>query len=130
MAFATVDEVRALWPGATATDDQIDAKVRVASAYLRSLYPTIPDDVLPAGLADTLMGVTVAMVKRSMLSDSTDNVESFTRSAGQFQESRKFRNSEGNLYLTAQEREIIESALAGVGAGRRRGMRTVEATGW
>ncbi|GAB3946755.1 hypothetical protein [Corynebacterium tapiri] len=123
MSFATAEEFRALWPQAQGSDAEIEAKLRVATAYLRSLFD-LP--VVPSGhLGDVLMGVVVAMVKRSMLADSGGNMQSTGHTAGPFSETVSYRNSEGNLYITAQEREVIQAALA----GRHGGMRSIDAIG-
>lgn len=125
--FATPDDLRQRWPGAPANDGQIAALIEDATAWLAALYsiPTPPS----ASLAGVLRMVVCAMVKRAMLAESHEHVESINQTAGPFGQNQSFRNSEGNLFLTRAEKDLLDEALAQE-AGHARGMRTVEATGW
>lgn len=124
-AFATADDVRLRWAGAPANDGLIEAVLEDAAVWLRAWYPSIP-----AEPSDTLLSalrmVSVSMVKRSLLSADNGHLESMTDTAGPFSQARSFRNPEGNLFLTAQERTMLDRAL-GVELGRGSGMRMVEA---
>lgn len=128
VAFATAEDVRLRWSGAPEDDAQINGLLEDATSWLQVLYPTIPSQ--PSGkLAGVLRIVVCAMVKRSLLAEENEHLDSLNQSAGDYSENRSFRNSEGNLFLTRQEREMLDKALAQE-TGTPRGMRTVEATGW
>lgn len=125
--FATPDDLRKRWSGAPADDGQVTAIIEDASAWLSALYdiPASPGEKL----AGVLRLVVCSMAKRSLLSAENDHLDSLAQSAGVFGETRSFRNSEGNLFLTKAERDLLDAALA-QDAGKQRGMRTVEAKGW
>lgn len=103
----------------------LEALLADASLWVATLYqvPDQPSD----RLAGVLRLIVCAMVKRALLSEGTDHLDSVSEAAGPFSQSRSFRNSEGNFFLTAAEKALLESALADGGFG---GMRSVEAVGW
>lgn len=125
VAFATTEDVRARWAAAPTDDTTLSALLEDAALWLSAWFPSIPDP--PSGkLAGVLKLVSVAMVKRALMSADTDHLVALTDSAGTFSQSRTFRNPDGNLFLTSQERTMVERALDHA-LGRGSGMRTVEA---
>ncbi|MCI6205780.1 MAG: hypothetical protein SPK00_07725 [Corynebacterium glucuronolyticum] len=125
VAFATVEDVRARWATFPSDDGVITTLLEDATVWLRSWFPSIPDSP-GENLAGALRMVSVSMVKRALLSQETSHLQSQSYTAGPFAESRSFRNSEGNLYLTGQEQQMLENALAIEGGGNS-GMMCVEA---
>lgn len=125
-AFATGDDLRARWSLAP-DGDQADAVLEDASVWLQAMYdlPDKPSEKLSA----VLRIIVCSMAKRALLSENTDHVESLSQTAGAFSQSSSFRNSEGNMFLTRAEREMLDKALDDE-LNRSRGMRTVEAVSW
>lgn len=126
--FAASEDVRLRWAQAPEGNAVLDARIEDASVWLRAMFPKIPQTLSPQ-LAGVLKVVVCAMVKRAMLSDGADNLAQLSHTAGPFTQSQTFRNAEGNLFLTAQERDMLEAALESE-IGGRGGMMTMEATGW
>lgn len=126
LAFATADDLRARWSLAP-DGDQADAVLEDASVWLEATYdiPTRPSEKLAA----VLRLIVCSMAKRALLADGTENVDSLSQTAGPFAQSTSYRNSEGNLYLTKAEREMLDKALADE-LGHSRGMRSIEAVSW
>lgn len=126
-AFATVADLRARWSAAPVDDARVEVLLEDAGLWLASWF------LLPAVLSDDLSGVlrmvSCSMVKRALLSQDVGHIESQQVTAGPFSQTQKFSNPDGNLYLTVQERQMVEKALD-TAAGRRRGMFTVEAESW
>lgn len=127
VAFATDQDLGLRWADAP-VGPAVGALLEDASAWLRASFPAIPETPSP-NLAAVLRLVVCAMVKRALLAGEHDHLDSHNLSAGPFTENRSYRNSEGNLFLTKAERDMLDSALAQE-SGRPRGMRTMEATGW
>lgn len=124
MVFASPEDVRARWDGAPDDDRRLAVLLADAAVWLLSTFPQIPDT--PTGkLAHVLQMVSCSMVKRALVAADNDHLDSIAQSAGVFSQTRSFRNSEGNFYLTSQERTMIENALGSAGA-----MMSVESTGW
>lgn len=126
MAFATGDDLRERWSRAPA-GAQADAVLEDASVWLSATFaiPEPPSDKLAA----VLKLITCAMAKRALLAENTEHVQQLSNTAGPFAQAATYRNSEGNLFLTGAERDMLEKALA-VELGRSRGMTTIEATSW
>lgn len=126
MVFATGDDLRARWSRAPA-GAQADAVLEDASVWLSATFaiPEPPSDKLAA----VLKLITCAMAKRALLAENTEHVQQLTNTAGPFSQGATFRNSEGNLYLTGAEREMLEKVLAD-DRGSSGGMITVEAEAW
>ncbi|MHD0252639.1 Gp19/Gp15/Gp42 family protein [Corynebacterium diphtheriae] len=122
--FAEVRDVRLRWGAAPDNDDVLEALIEDASVWLKALYPSIPSDP-DARLRGVLKLIVCSMVKRASLEAGTDNLASVSETAGPFTHQMTFRNSDGNLFLTQQEREMLESALDSGG-----GMVSVEAVLW
>lgn len=126
--FATVDDVRLRWVNAPAvvTDEVIGAALADAEVWLRASYPMIPESPEPT-LARVLSLVSSSMVRRSLMAADRDGVTQQQASAGPFSQSVSYRNPEGDLFLTAQERRMLENALDAAGADAAVSM---EAHGW
>ena len=99
------------------TDEELDQLLDDASVFLRASFVGIPEDP-PETLRNVLRVVTIALVKRTLLADQNDNAESVTDTAGPFTTTQSFRNSEGNLYISGQEREMIHNELAHIQGDR------------
>lgn len=69
----------------------------------------------------TLTRIVCQMVKRAMLADDTAGVQSATQTTGPFSDTVAYSNPDGDLYLTASERQSL-------GADRRRAF-TIRMTG-
>lgn len=126
--FATVEDVRRRWVNASGgvTDEVIQAVLEDAEVWLRASYPVIP--ARPVGqLSRVLALVSVSMVKRSLLAADRDGVSQQQATAGPFSQSMSYRNPDGDLFLTAQERQMLETALDDAGADSAVSM---EAVGW
>lgn len=125
LVFATRRDLELRWADAVDSGTDLEALLADASLWVATLYqvPDQPSD----RLAGVLRLIVCAMVKRALLSEGTDHLDSVSEAAGPFSQSRSFRNSEGNFFLTAAEKALLESALADGGFG---GMRSVEAVGW
>lgn len=125
VAFATTEDVRDRWANAPDNDRLIGAKLEDAEVWLRSWFPGLPGE--PTGdLAAALKMVSSSMVKRSLSAADVEQFESFTDGAGPFSRSRKFRNPDGDLFLTKQEQTMLQRAL-NAALGVSTGFRSVEA---
>ena len=113
------------------TEDEIGYVLEDASSFLRSTYIQIPDE--PEGtMLTALRVVTIAIAKRALLAERnaqlTGGAESITDTGGPFSFIQSFRNSEGNLYISSQERELIENELGKIEGSRQ--FRCLTAEGW
>ncbi|ALA68553.1 Gp19/Gp15/Gp42 family protein [Corynebacterium lactis] len=126
--FATVDDVRVRWQNAPASvrDESIVAVLDDAEAWLRASYPQIPP-VPDEPLRKVLALVSVAMAKRALAATDRGGITQQQASAGSFSQSTSYRNPDGDLFLSGQEREMLESALQDFSAN---GAVSMEATGW
>lgn len=116
MSFATHEELSARWPSLVADPARAQALLEDAAVWLRVWYPAIPEP--PTGaLSDVLKLVSLQMVRRALRSESYDGRESMSETAGPYSVSVKLSNPDGNLFLTAQERDGLE-ALLGAKASR------------
>lgn len=126
--FATVQDVRTRWrgypDGLEATT--VEALLSDAAVWLRATFPTIPENP-PPGVADVLRVVSVAMVKRALLADGSEGLTQQQATAGSFSVSQSYSNPNGALFITGQERAMLEAALDDAGAN---GARSMEAGGW
>lgn len=97
-----------------------------AEAWLRASYPQIPET--PVGnLQKVLVLVSVAMAKRALAATERGGVTQQQNTAGPFSQSTSYRNPDGDLYLSAQERQMLETALQDFSTNDAVSM---EATGW
>lgn len=125
VAFATPEDVRARWAAAPAEDTALTALLEDAALWLSAWFPGIPEQP-GERLSGALKLVSVSMVKRALLAEDSDHLESASETAGPFAQSRTFRNPDGNLYLTSQEQKMLRRALDAE-LGLSGGMRTIEA---
>ena len=112
MAFATIEDLEARWrtlseaevPKATALLDD-------ASAILVAQVDVDPTDEQQATL---LKVVCCSMVTRSMVASESDvyGISQLDYGMGPFSQAAHFSNPNGDLYLTAQERQLL-----GIGSG-------------
>ena len=129
-AYASPDDLRArarrLIPDSM-EDSDLQVLLEDASVFLRATYPTIPESP-DALLPSVLRVVTVAIVKRALLAEKnaefSDGAQSVTDTAGPFTSTLSFRNSEGNFFISAQERTMLENALS------KQRFRCITAEGW
>ncbi|MDK8497566.1 Gp19/Gp15/Gp42 family protein [Corynebacterium accolens] len=126
VAFATESDLQARWSLAP-EGEQALAVLEDASVWLQAMY-SLPDNPSEK-LASVLRIIVCSMAKRALQSENTDHMESLSQTAGPFSQSSSFRNSEGNLFLTKAEREMLDKALDEE-LNRSRGMRTIEAGSW
>lgn len=126
--FATVDEVRTRWRGYPAglENDTVEALLSDAAVWLRATFPGIPETP-PESLSGVLRVVSAAMVKRALLADGAEGLSQQQATAGSFSYSQSYSNPNGALYITGQERAMLEAALDDAGAN---GARSMEAGGW
>ena len=115
--LTTVHDLLTRWPSCTAETPQLEALIGDAEAWLHAQYPHIPDDPQQP-LRGVIVSVTCPMVKRALLSSDYAGLASYSEGFDGFSYQSQFRNSEGNLYLTAQERAVLEKALDGAGLVR------------
>lgn len=129
-ALATVDDLRARWPGPGEVDEQrAEAAIGDATAYIlaavRGLYD--PDDALHAAAVRT---VCCSMALRALSAGQGDagfGVTQFSQTATSFTESRSFQNPTGDLYFTSGERKMLAQAM---GVGRSRIWAVEPEIGW
>lgn len=126
--FATSRDVRLRWQTAPAsvTDDAIEAVLDDAEAWLRASYPQIPATP-DEKLRKVLALVSVSMAKRALAATDRGGITQQQATAGSFSQSTSWRNPDGDLFLSGQERQMLESALQDFSADRAVSM---EATGW
>lgn len=126
--FATVGDLRARWPNMPPLDEaMVEAALSDASDML--VEQGVDTTEVKAG---TLRRIVCAMARRSLVMPAADGLglESIQEGAGPFQQTLKYSNPMGDLYLTKQER-------AALGLGRQRAFevdllagREAEAPGW
>lgn len=121
MVYADLAELTIRWPEAP-QDESTVTRLEDASNWLAASYP-IPDE-LSERLESVLVMLVCAMVRRSMEAKQS-NVTQQTHVAGPFTQSYTFKPAEGVFFLTAQEKDLLETAL---GLNRRFTQRS--ATGW
>lgn len=125
--FATADDLRARWASMpqNLSDEAVQAQLDDAGLRVVTMFPQIPER--PEGrLADVLRMVVCAMVRRALLPAEMEGVDSFTDTQGPFSTTMKYRNPAGDVFITRQEREMIEAALGGSSSG----FVNVSAEGW
>lgn len=118
-AFATTDDLAARWKDLT-DDETIRADVLLgdAAVWLRAWFPTL-DARIQGGEVDAQAALIVscAMVKRAMLGINNAGQESsnLSETMGPFmsQSQVKFRNPDGDLYVTGQEADLLDGRPSG-----------------
>jgi hypothetical protein len=111
MAYATVADLEARWRTLT-SDEQVRATVLLDDAAVRidAACPFLPLDPPTAEDASKLAArkiVSCEMVKRAMASVGGVGVESLQQGAGPYQETVKYTNPTGDLYLTKADRTLL-----------------------
>lgn len=125
--LATFEDLLARWPECPMEQPQAQVLLDDASAWLQVMYPEI--GVAPAApVAGVVRMVVCQMVRRVANTVEAAGVASLTDTAGPFTWTKSMSNPDGNFYLTAQEKALLEAALSG--SGRSRGMCCVEGVGW
>ena len=109
-AFANYEDLSKRWKGFDAADEAMaDQLLADAAVWLRVWVPQAP--VLAAtntDLAEALVIVSCAMVKRALLNGDNEGQSSSQETIGPFQYQIAFRNPEGNLFLYQKELEMLE----------------------
>lgn len=110
--FATVEDLKARWPGfPNGADAHASVLIEDASQLILDTVPSAK--YAPAA---TLRRVTCSMVKRAMNTpDDLDGISQMSQTVGGVNMSISPSNSSGDLYLTKAER-----AALGAGSGRSR----------
>lgn len=123
--YATVADLRASWRTWPNDLDEDTAKAVLSNAADRLNaefdIPASPSSRVLAALRIASMD----MAKRALLGDGHENTANEMNTAGAFTQQRQFRNSDGALFLTTQERQMLEAAL-----GSTAGAGSFEAVGW
>lgn len=112
MAYATVDDLAAGWPGwQKLTDDEratADTMLKRASAQLDTMLARhrVKVDESDATQAMNLCAVCCNMVRRAM-SPSYEGVQSFAQSVGSTNVSINYRPNDGSFKLTRDEEDLL-----------------------
>lgn len=102
-AFATVSDLEARWRPLTEAE-RVSAQVLIADASQLIIDERGSTSDVSTG---TLKRVVCAIVKRAMAGPGGIGVESLQTMAGPYQESVKYSNPTGDLYLTRAERKAL-----------------------
>lgn len=115
--FATVDDLKTRWQGYPPGLDDATAMAVLAdaTAWLAAAYPELSGDV-DDPVAGVARVVCVNMAKRALLGDGAEGLASVTFTAGEFSNHQAYRNPEGALYITRQERGLLDAVLSPGGA--------------
>ncbi|WP_072814281.1 Gp19/Gp15/Gp42 family protein [Rhodococcus zopfii] len=109
-AFATHEDLSKRWKGFDAADAAMaDQLLADAAVWLRVWVPQA--SALAAtntDLAEALVIVSCAMVKRALLNGDNEGQSSSQETIGPFQYQVAFRNPEGNLFLYQKELDLLE----------------------
>ena len=127
-AFASHEDLEARWkPLSDEEQARADVLLEDASVWLGEWFPGLESRVAAGELAATIPTmVACAMVKRAMVSSGMEGVtyaqESEVYGPMSHQSGRTFKNPEGNLYITALERDLLD--------GQPSGAVSMECSGW
>ena len=110
VAYATSDQLASRWHALDEDEESTAGELlEDAAVWLRIWFPgldaRIADGRIEARAAEM---VSCAMVKRAMIASGREGQSSGMEVMGPFTSQAAFRNPEGNLYLTAQEVNLIE----------------------
>ncbi|GAA1881950.1 hypothetical protein [Williamsia serinedens] len=126
--YATIEDLASRWTiPANVEGGTVDTLLADASVWLRSWFPNL-DGLVEHGVIDPSAPVMVScsMVKRAILNADTEGARSEQRSqtAGVYTDStnRVFSNPEGNLYITAEERNLLQGQPATAASVMARGL--------
>ncbi|MDJ0454411.1 Gp19/Gp15/Gp42 family protein [Gordonia amicalis] len=109
-AYATPSDLAARWRVLTGLEDsQAETLLSDAAVWLRVWFPDL-DARIEAGDVDAQVAVMLscAMVKRAMIASGHEGQSSGLAVMGPFTEQVVFRNPEGNLYITEQEKILLD----------------------
>lgn len=107
MAYATVEDLVARWHALEGAEaDRAGVLLEDAAAMLGALVEVDPED---GGQAELLKIVSCSMVIRAMLASESDayGVSQLDYGMGPFNQAAHFANPNGDLYLTAQEKQML-----------------------
>lgn len=107
--FASPYDVAVRWRPLTAAEESV-AEVLVfdASTLIRQRFPGIDGQVTSGAVdPDILTMVVAGMVKRAMLSPTSDGVSQQSQTAGPFSQSQTYANPLQNVFLTAADLVLI-----------------------
>ena len=116
--YATVEDLRLHWPEAPADDAVLAHKLWEAEVHVLALYRDIPqrieDDLLDPAVVTLVL---CRMVKRALqpATNGMEGLSSISQGAGPFSRSLNFTGTDGAMYLTKADRNLLGS---GRGAGR------------
>lgn len=127
-AYATAEDLQARWK-TLSPEEQARAATLLgdASLWLREWFPDLDARIASGSIeAGIALMVACAMVKRAMIASGLEGVTYAQDSEiyGPFshQTGRTYKNPEGNLYVTAAERDLLE--------GRTSDAISMECAGW
>lgn len=107
MAYATVEDLAARWHALEGAEaDRAMVLLEDTAAMLGALVEVDPED---GGQAELLKIVSCSMVIRAMLASESDayGVSQLDYGMGPFSQAAHFANPNGDLYLTAQEKQML-----------------------
>jgi len=112
LAYATLDDLSARWsamPTDEASETMATTLLGDASFWLRQWFP-VETAQMDAGQLDPTGAVilTCTMVKRALVNAMNIGVASATDTQGPYTTTRAFSNPDGALYITSNERTLIQ----------------------
>lgn len=117
-AFATPTNLSKRWKGYRGDDEELATQLLAdASVWIRAWVLDAAAYAGAADVADALEMVACAMVKRAMVNEDDDGLESRSETNGPYSEQVAFRNPDGNLYMTNAEKSLLEGLCGGNTAG-------------
>ena len=107
MAYATVDDLEAIWRALSETErERAAALLDYAAAILDAALARC--GLTSDGREKGLRYVSCQMVRRAMASGTdAGDYASLSRTAGSFNEQVTFANPSGDMYLTSNERRLL-----------------------
>lgn len=114
--FATLADLRGEWDALpTEREDEATRKLAKASRRVRELYPQTDARIAAGSLdPDSVMDIVCDMVKRAMdIVAGFENVDNINQQAGPFGATTTFKNTDGKIYLTADEKRVLAGRLSG-----------------
>lgn len=114
--FATLENLRGEW-AELPEDREAEAtrKLAKASRRIRELYPRTDARIAAGSLdPDSVMDIVCDMVKRAMdVAPGFENVDNINQQAGPFGATTTFKNTDGKIYFTADEKRVLAGRLSG-----------------
>ena len=113
-AYATTSDLAARWRGLSDAEEPVaDVLLSDAAVWLRAWFPDLDSRVGASVDEQALVMVSCSMVKRAMLSSGREGQTSGMEAMGPFTQQVAYKNPEGNLYLTAQEADLLDGRPSG-----------------